>query len=366
MNSFMKRFLFGLCLLAITHFLQAVEFSRHAQMGPEGFLNRYDHSDRLHGGFLLWQMEQWWYELPKPPETPPTTVPPDLPFIHHPEQRTAVTWIGHSTVLLQLDGLNILTDPIFSDYAGPFPLFSPRRFQPPGLKLEELPHIDVVLISHNHYDHMDEPSLKALARQSGGAPLFLVPLGNLAWFRSHIPDLTYEGLHQNVFELDWDDQHTVHGHTGDVVFHFDAVQHWSERSLWDRNSTLWGSWAVIHPKFKFWFSGDLGYSEDVVDIGKKYGGFDFAAIAIGSYAPRWFMHKYHVDPAEAVQVMLDVKARQAMGIHWGTFSLSDESLNQPPIDLKEALEAKHLPLELFFVLHQGETKKLGTTEIPPA
>ncbi len=358
MRPFLKQLLLGLGLLVITHFLPAVEFSRPAKMGPDGFLNRYDHNEQLPGGFLLWQMEQWWYDLPKPPGEPPANVPPDLNFIHHPGLKTAVTWIGHSSVLLQLDGLNILTDPIFSDYASPTPPFGPKRFQPPGLTMEELPHIDVVLISHNHYDHMDEPSLIALSQQPGGPPLFLVPLGNLAWFRSHIPDLIYEGSRQNVFELDWDDQHTVHGSTGDVVFHFDAVQHWSERSLWDRNATLWGSWAVIHPKFRFWFSGDLGYSKDAMDIGKKYGGFDFAAIAIGAYEPRWFMKEYHVNPTEAVQVMLDVKAKQAMGVHWGTFPLSDESLDQPPKDLKDALKDKHLPPDIFFVLHQGETRKL--------
>ncbi len=329
---------------------------RHAVRQGHGFENRYA-SAGTRGNFLKWQLERLWYGLPRVASHPIEPVAPDLQTLLHPEGQTTVTWIGHATVLLQLDGLNILTDPMFSDYASPFPPLGPRRHQPPGLSLKQLPHVDVVLISHNHYDHMDLDSLRALARQAGGPPQFLVPLGNERWIRDNIAGLTYDGPGRNVFAMDWDDQHTVRGKSADLVIHFEAVQHWSARSLWDRNETLWGSWALIHPRFRFWFSGDLGYSRDIADIGRKYGGFDLAAIAIGSYEPRWFMAQYHLDPDEAVQAMQDVGARQALGIHWGTFQMSDEPLDQPPQDLEAALVARSISPGRFFVLRHGETRK---------
>jgi L-ascorbate metabolism protein UlaG (beta-lactamase superfamily) len=340
----------------------ADEISRPAQVGEDGYLNRYKPVNRLKGGFLLWQLQQWWYEVPEGSKIPPKNIPPDLDFIHNPQGQTAITWIGHSTVLIQLDGVNILTDPVFSNYVTPLPPFGPRRYQPPGLSLAQLPHIDVVLLSHNHYDHLDLPSIRALAHQSNGPPIFLVPLGNKQWFRDNFPELHYVGPLQTVFELDWDEHYTVHGNTNDLTINFDAVQHWAERGIFDRNRTLWGSWAIIHPKLRFWFSGDLGYSPDTRDIGRKYGYFDYAAIAIGAYAPHWYMKTYHINPAEAVQVMLDVNAKRAFGVHWGTFPLSDERVNQPPEDLKQALSDKELPENRFTVLHIGETKKIEKTK----
>jgi len=341
-----------LLLLLAAATLWAEEVARHGRL----FENRYA-SNLSRGNFLKWQIERLWYGLPHEASRPIESVPPDLAYLRHPEGQTSITWIGHATVLLQLDGLNILTDPMFSDYASPVPPLGPKRHQPPGLSLQELPHIDVVLISHNHYDHMDLESLRALARQSDGPPQFLIPLGNEPWFRDNIPGLTYDGPGQNVFAMDWDDQHTVRAQSADLAIHFEAVQHWSARSLWDRNETLWGSWALIHPRFRFWFSGDLGYSQDIANIGKKYGSFDLAAIAIGSYEPRWFMKQYHLDPDEAVRAMQEVGARQALGIHWGTFQMSDEPLDQPPQDLDAALSAQAIAPGRFFVLRHGETRK---------
>ncbi len=360
----MKRILLvTLLILLITAFTLAEQNTHHAIHDDYGFQNRYAASGSR-GSFLKWQLERLWYGLPKDSSRPIEPIPPDLDYLRHAEGQTSVTWIGHATVLLQVDGLNILTDPMFSDYASPFPPFGPKRHQPPGLSLQELPHIDVVLISHNHYDHMDLESLRSLAQQAGGPPLFLIPLGNEGWFRDNMPKLIYEGQGRNVFAMDWDDQHTVHGKSADMVIHFDAVQHWSARSLWDRDETLWGSWALIHPYFRFWFSGDLGYSKDTVDIGRKYGNFDLAAIAIGSYEPRWFMKQYHVNPDEAVRVMQEIGARQALGIHWGTFQLSDEPLDQPPQDLSAALTTHGLSSDSFFVLRHGETRKFPMQHSP--
>lgn len=358
-----KLLLFLLSLMLMTTASPwAAEVIRHAVRHGQLFENRYA-SNPSRGNFLKWQIQRLWYGLPHEPNHPLEPIPPDLGYLRHPGGQTSVTWIGHASVLLQLDGLNILTDPMFSEYASPIPPLGPKRHQPPGLSLQELPHVDVVLISHNHYDHMDLGSLRVLALQAGGPPQFLIPLGNERWFRDNIPGLTYDGPGRNVFAMDWDDQHTVHAQSADLVIHFEAVQHWSARSLWDRNETLWGSWALIHPRFRFWFSGDLGYSQDIADIGKKYGGFDLAAIAIGSYEPRWFMAQYHLDPDEAVRAMLEVGARQALGIHWGTFQMSDEPLDQPPRDLDAALAARAIAPGRFFVLRHGETRKLS---LPPS
>lgn len=327
-----------------------------AQWGPEGYQNRYLNDKHSSSDFLKWQWQSLWNPTASVSKDALQPVTPRLDQIQKPAPGAQLTWIGHSSLLLQLDGLNILTDPIFSEYASPFPPFGPRRHQPPGLTLSQLPHVHVVLISHNHYDHMDLKSLQQLARQAGGPPLFLVPVGNEQWFLDHIPGTVLYGPERNVHAMNWGDMQLVQAQHETIAFHFDSVQHWSARTLWDRNQSLWGSWAVIHPRFRFWFSGDLGYSQDPQDIGRRYGHFDLAAIAIGSYEPRWFMQKHHIDPAQAVRVMQDVGARQAVGIHWGTFRLSDEALDQPPKDLAKALDQQGLAQDRFFVMHHGETR----------
>jgi L-ascorbate metabolism protein UlaG (beta-lactamase superfamily) len=165
---------------------------------------------------------------------------------------------------------------------------------------------------------------------------------------------------RNVQALDWDQKVSIPGKTHPLELHFLAVQHWSARWLGDRNTSLWGSWAVIHPDLRFWFSGDLGYSRDTQDIGARFGGFDWAAIGIGAYAPRWFMKKHHIDPQEALQVMRDVRAQAALGIHWGTFEgLSDEPLDQPPQDLARALRQAPDALK-FFVVRPGQSCAQGS------
>ncbi|NDU87048.1 MAG: MBL fold metallo-hydrolase [Ferrovum sp.] len=305
-----------------------------------------------HSGFFQWVITHWWSELSPPVTYPPQTVTPDLKKLHTPAHTPQLTWVGHSTVLLQMDGLNLLFDPIFSEYASPFPPLGPKRYQPPGVALKDLPHIDVVMISHNHYDHMDLPSLRALAHQKGGPPWFLVPLGDRHWFLENIGE---HSLRTRVRELNWDQHATLMGNSGPVECHFDAVQHWSTRTLFDKDRTLWGSWAILSPDFRFWFSGDLGYSNDTTDIGRKYGHFDLAAIAIGSYQPHWYMKPYHISPVESVKVLEEVHAQQAIGIHWGTFPLSDEGPDQAPQDLDIALMSAHIPFSRFFVLRPGQT-----------
>jgi N-acyl-phosphatidylethanolamine-hydrolysing phospholipase D len=307
-----------------------------------------------------WKFESWRDGVPLPPRAPTPAIVPDLGFIQSNAKAgarmvPAVTWIGHATVLAQLGGLNVLTDPIFSNRASPLSFIGPVRAQKPGLWLHELPHIDLVVISHDHYDHLDEASVKSLAAQAGGPPLFVVPLGQKAWFAKR--DI------QNVVELDWWQSHRL----GDVEIVLTPVQHWSGRSLTDHMSTLWGGYAMFAPDLHLFFAGDTGYSRDFADIREHFagrqgpaqgGGFDIALLPIGGYAPRWFMSNQHIDPQEAVRVHLEIGAKASLGIHWGTFELTDESLDEPPRELARARQAQGLPDAAFFTLAVGQTRRL--------
>ena len=330
---------------------------------PEGFQNNYtDATDKSRADLLRWQWERLRAGLPKPPEKLTEVVAPDLKFVsanNGKTQEPAITWIGHATMLVQMGGLNLLLDPVFSERASPVQFAGPKRYQSPGLALSQLPRIDAVLLSHNHYDHLDTASVKALNAQAGGPPLFIVPLGVKKWFAA-------EGI-TNVKQLDWWDQTTVKTASGEVEVHFTPVQHWSARSLGDRRATLWGGFAVFASDFHLYFSGDTGYSKDFQDTRAHFaarqtaalgGGFDMALIAVGAYAPRWFMKEQHVNPEEAVQIHLDLAAKRSIGVHWGTFDLTDESLDQPPKDLAVARAAKALPQEAFDVMAIGQTLKL--------
>jgi N-acyl-phosphatidylethanolamine-hydrolysing phospholipase D len=324
----------------------------------EGFQNNYIEFERPGLLDLLnWRWQSARQGLPRAPARPTPTLKADLAFIRANAlaggtMQPAVTWIGHATALAQLGGINLLTDPMFSERASPVQWAGPQRAQPPGVALVDLPRIDVVVISHNHYDHFDEASLRALNRQPGGPPLFLVPLGLKAWLgANHI---------QNVVELDWWQSHRV----GSVEFVLTPAQHWSGRGLGDSLQTLWGSWAVFAPDLHLFFAGDTGYSKDFRDIQRHFAdrqgerGFDIALLPVGAYQPRWFMAQQHVDPLEAVRIHLDLRARVSMGIHWGTFALSDESLDQPPADLAAARRTMGLEDHQFFVLAIGETRRL--------
>lgn len=320
---------------------------------PDGFVNRYaERSDKP--GLWRWQYERLRDGLPKPPAAPVLGVPPDLSLLHSESQQPRVTWVGHATLLVQVDGVNLLTDPHWGHRASPVSFAGPKRHQPPGIPFEKLPPIHAVVISHNHWDHLDRDTVQALMDGHPGIR-FYVPLGLQHWFKKEVRGAVVEGTARNVFAMDWDQHLSIRGKTGAMDLHFLAVQHWSARSLGDRYETLWGSWAVIHPTFRFWFSGDLGYSPDTRDIGERMGGFDLAAIAIGAYEPRWFMKDSHLNPQEALQVMQEVNTKAAVGIHWGTFEgISDEPLDQAPKDLEIAKTNFAAPKN-FFVLKHGQT-----------
>jgi L-ascorbate metabolism protein UlaG (beta-lactamase superfamily) len=342
--------LLALCLLLLAGCSSSNPYydPAKAHHTPGGFRNNHAHEETWSADLLRWQWQRWRQNLPQPPRTAILPVVAELDFIRTNRVETAVTWIGHATVLLQTAGLNIITDPQFSDRASPFSFAGPKRHQRPGIALADLPRIDAVLISHNHYDHLDLASVRALYRQAGGPPVFYVPLGVDLWFQAHVTDGSTERLRR----MDWWESIAHEG----VRLDFLPVQHWSARTPWDRDKTLWGAWAVRHPGFSFFFSGDLGYSRDIPDIGQRISGFDLAAIAIGAYEPRWFMGTKHVNPQEAVRVHQELGARRSFGIHWGTFSgISDEPLDQPPRDLEAARQAAGVSAEEFFVLKHGET-----------
>ncbi|MBU6291397.1 MAG: MBL fold metallo-hydrolase [Burkholderiales bacterium] len=312
--------------------------------------------------FLKWRWNALRDGHPKSAQIPTPIVTADLAFIHANSQagslmQPAVTWVGHATALVQFAGLTVLTDPIFSERASPLSLVGPKRAQPPGIALKDLPHIDVVLISHNHYDHLDEASVRALASQAGGAPLFVVPSGVKTWFT----DLRIT----NVVELAWWQTHRMQSSSGPVEIVLTPVQHWSGRSLTDRMDTLWGGFAVFTKDFHFFHVGDTSYSRDFQDIATRFAdrqpahGFDLVLIPIGAYAPRWFMKDQHVDPEEAVQIHKDLRARQSVAYHWGTFSLSNEALDDPPIALAAALQAQGIPATAFSAIPIGQTLKLA-------
>lgn len=323
-----------------------------------GFQNNYiDFAPKGLAEVLRWRWQASRAGLPKPPQQPTPAVLPDLAFIAAnatagPAMVPAATWVGHATVLLQVGGINILTDPMFSERASPLSFVGPRRAQPPGLGLSELPHIHAVLVSHNHYDHCDLPSLLALNAQPAGPPLFVLPLGMKAWAAG-------QGI-DNVIELDWWQAHTLAG----VEIVLAPVQHWSGRGLTDRMATLWGGYAVFAPDFEAFFAGDTGYSRDFSDIRRRFAqrqgeyGFDLALIPIGGYEPRWFMAGQHVNPAEAVRVHGDLRARRSLGMHWGTFELTDEALDEAPRALAAARAAHGIAEDVFFVLAIGQTRRL--------
>ena len=254
-----------------------------------------------------------------------------------------VTWVGHATLLVQMGHLTFLTDPIWSDRASPFSFAGPQRIVEPGVAIDDLPPIDFVVISHNHYDHLDLATLVALAERNPNTRFF-VPLEN--------GDLLRENGIENVEELDWG-QHAEH--EGVRVYCLPA-QHWSKRGIGDDREALWSSWAVVGAERRFFFAGDTGYFDGFARIAKALGPFDLAAVPIGAYEPTEMMKASHMNPEEAVQAAIDLRARAAVGMHYGTFKLSDEPLDEPPTRFNKAASEGALGDEAAWLLRIGETR----------
>ena len=275
----------------------------------------------------------------------PAPLKPDIGWLKRNRTEAALTWIGHSTFLFQRKGLNVITDPHLTHRASPLRHAGPKRFVAPALGFADLPALDIALVSHNHYDHLDEITVKRLARDNPQLH-FVVPLGLKRWFlRRRI---------HNVTELDLWASAEIKG----TKIHCVPVQHFSGRTATDRNKTLWCGLILEQVGYKLFFAGDTGYSQDFRDIGEKFSPIDLSLIPIGAYDPRWFMAPVHVNPEEAVRIHRDVGSKQSVAMHWGTFRLTLEPLDEPPVKLRAALKTAGIAEEKFWVLRHGETRRL--------
>lgn len=259
------------------------------------------------------------------------------------------TWIGHATWLVQTSRGNLLFDPVFSARTSPVQWAGPKRVHPPGIALASLPRIDVVFLSHDHYDHCDASSLRSLARDH--APLFVTPLRN--------GDLLAAAGAQRIVELDWWQTHPT---TAGLAVTLTPTRHWSNRLGAPRNHRLWGGFFLTidsrsnAPAKRVWFAGDTGYDAELFGgIRQRCGAPDFAMIPIGAYEPRWFMSPMHINPAEAVKVHRDIGSRQSAAMHWGTFQLTDEAREAPVEALSTARQAAEVTPDEFRVLAPGES-----------
>ena len=256
-----------------------------------------------------------------------------------------VTFVGHSTFLIQTPAGNVLTDPMYSDRAGPLNIAGPTRVRAPAVRIEDLPPIAVVLLSHNHYDHCDLRTLRTLARRFN--PTLVTPLGNGRLARK-------AGI-RRIEELDW--WENARRTPFPVVL--TPAHHFSARTPWDRNRALWGGFVVRAGSRAIYFAGDSAYAPFFRDLPGRLGPIDLALLPIGAYEPRWFMQAVHMNPEEAVQAYLDLGAPASIGMHFGTFQLTAEGIDDPVHDLAEALHARDISGERFAVLDFGASRRLG-------
>lgn len=304
-------------------------FFNPAPMPDRGFLD-----------FLRWQFTrepaEWPDKIANPaPGKPPARVEGNAMLL---------TMIGHASMLIQSGGLNIVTDPVWSDKVGPLGLVGPTRRRAPGVAFADLPKIDAVVVSHNHYDHMDTPSLRMLWERD--RPKIIVPLGNDAILRDNIP-----GIEPTA--VDWGQSVDLGGSVRVVAA---PVQHWSQRSPIDRDKALWAGYLIDAPGGLVYFSGDTGlgtswWVEETLKLAPRQ--IDVAMLAIGSYLPRWFMAPAHIDPPEAVGVFRKMGAKSALGIHWGTFPLGDDGPDQAVRELRAALASTDVSEQTFRTLEPG-------------
>jgi N-acyl-phosphatidylethanolamine-hydrolysing phospholipase D len=298
---------------------------------------------------------------PKPVDPDPSVLPratPNFPAPRAGADELVVTWVGHCTFLVQVGGLNVLTDPMWSMRAGPRGIAGPKRKVEPAVQLEKLPPIDAVLISHNHYDHLDSSTVKQLARVHPSARWF-VPLG-LGEF------VTSRGA-VAVTELDWWTEAIM----GPLRFGCTPAQHHSTRTPRDRWKTLWCGWTMASSSHRVYFSGDSALFPGFAEIGEKFGPFDLIFLPIGAYEPREYMRFLHMNPEEAVQVYRELRGTHPgapaplfAGMHWGTFKLTDEALDEPPRRIAEAWAAAGLPADSLWVPAFGETRRISAGNRP--
>ncbi len=284
--------------------------------------------------FLRWKLGSNPYAAKKKKPIQFPSIPTNVKKIQ--SHGDSITYLGHATLWIRLKGQNIITDPVFGDI-----VFFVKRHAPFPIPLEELPDFQVVLISHGHFDHLNEDSIGRL----GTAPLYLTPLGYKDWFESVVPGA-------RVVELDWFDTYTFQG----ITYRLLPAQHWTKRSLFDTNQRLWGSWLVEGGGRKVFFAGDSGYFSGYREFGKKFGPLDAALMPVGLYEPRWFMQPYQWIPREAIKATLEMRAEVLIPQQWGVFDLTDQPMDLPPRDYREAAGAAGLNEQSTPLVEHGGTR----------
>ena len=289
---------------------------------------------------------------PTPPRGTFQTATPDVVHPRRTDGGASATWLGHSTVLLQLGALNVLTDPMFGQRAFPVSWLGPRRVMDPAIPLDAVPPLDAVLLSHSHYDHLDRGSVKRLARAHPAAT-WIVPLRLGRYLHGW-------GVRE-ILELDWWQEATI----GALRVAAIPARHFSARRIGDRNRTLWCGFAVEASDVRVLFAGDTAYHPELAAVGARYGPFDLAMIPIGAYEPRWFMHVVHVNPEEVVRMYRelisahpDAPPALMLGIHWGTFRLTTEPMDEPPRRTVDRWRETGLEMERLWIAQFGETRTL--------
>ncbi len=288
---------------------------------------------------LLTPRARWPSRIPVEPRRPPNTGPDDV----------VVTFVGHATFLIQVASTNLLIDPVYSERASPVSFAGPRRVRAPGVRFDDLPTISLVLVSHNHYDHCDLRTLRALDRRFH--PRLVAPIGNGRLLRS-------AGIRQ-VEEIDWWQSASA----APLPITLTPAQHFSARNMFDRNRALWGGFLIEAGGRRIFFAADTGYGPHFREIAARLRPIDLALLPIGAYEPRWFMKDIHMNPAEAVQAHLDLAARRSLAMHFGTFQLTPEGIDEPVRELAKALRERGVPAERFRTAELGESVSLPRTLI---
>lgn len=306
-----------------------------ANFDGKKFINEGNVSSKTLWDVLKWQLsnEPGEWRVITEEEAPYGVKPVEI----NPDSSVIITYINHATFLLQTEGKNILTDPVYSYRVSPFSFAGPHRMRPPGIRFEDLPEIHAIVISHNHYDHLDVSTLKKIRDLHN--PVILVPLGvNLM--------LEKEGF-DNVVSLNWWDDYQL---SEEIKISSTQAQHFSARGMFDRDRTLWSGYAIQNSSGTSYFAGDTGYGPFFKKIAEKYAPINVALIPIGAYMPRWFMGPMHVDPEQAIQIHKDVQAKQSFGMHFGTFPLADDGQLDPIQDLEKVVGD-----EKFSLIKEGDS-----------
>ena len=317
-------------------------------IGKNGrFTNPWAHRDHGMADILRWKLGNLlkWQKAPAPESlTLPRCIPLDAASLQPPTNASwRATWLGHASFLVQSQTVSLLIDPIFSDFCAPMPLPQLRRQTAPPCRVADLPKIDAVLLTHSHYDHLDIKTL----RQLGMETHLITPQGHARW-------LAKKGF-CNVVEIPWNGTYTINEQ---VTITATPAQHFTARSLWDRDLGHWCGWLIQDAHCKLWHAGDSGYCPAFREIGERHGPIDLGMIPIGAYNPRDIMQAMHMNPEEAVDAFVESGCRKAVAMHWGTFQLTDEPIGEPPLRLSVALEARNIAAETFSAGHIGQSWEL--------